>query len=73
MNQSDAARELRQQIKAPQWALSVAAIRDKGEAVLVVRIDPRYRLAVSIPQKFGGFPVKVMWRTPIRAQLTEKN
>ena len=68
MTASEAARELRKLMKAPLWALSVAAVRENEEYALVIRVDPNYRHAIEHPSTFQGFKVKMLWRDPIRAR-----
>jgi hypothetical protein len=65
---NEAARELRSSIKAPLWALSVAAVSVNGEEVLLVRVDPNYHHPLEYPETFRGFKVTMQWRSPIRAQ-----
>jgi hypothetical protein len=68
MTASEAARELRESLKAPLWALSVAAVRENGTDILVIRVDPTYRHPLDYPNRFRGFDVTMTWRTPIRAR-----
>jgi hypothetical protein len=67
MSVADAARRLRKQMDAPLWAASVAPARDNGEMVILVRVDPRYSMALNLPSSFEGFKVLAVVRAPIRA------
>ena len=62
-----AARELRQSLSAPDWALSVMAWSQQGKISLMVRIDPRAAGTVKIPEYFQGFRVDIRSKSPIRA------
>ena len=64
MSPDAAARRLRSALKAPLWALSVMGSVDAGQGVLLVRVDPRYRMLSEIPSSYEGFPVRVVWRNP---------
>lgn len=70
MTVRDAARDLVRILRAPAWAVSVAATLEEGRASLVVRIDPNYRNPLNIPETFQGFPVFTQWRGQARAQLS---
>jgi hypothetical protein len=67
MTVADAARRLRKQMDAPLWAASVAAAREKGEMVILVRVDPRYGRPLNLPPSFEGFKVVSVVRAAIRA------
>jgi hypothetical protein len=67
MTVNEAAKEFRALIKAPLWALSVAAVRENGDDLLVIRVDPNYRDAPRYPETFRGFKVRMEWRSPVRA------
>lgn len=62
-----AARELRQSLDAPDWALSVMAWMERGKISLMVRIDPKMAGHVKIPEYFQGFKVDIRSKSPIRA------
>jgi hypothetical protein len=68
MNPNEAARELRKNLEAPLWALSVSVLSENGKSSLIVRVDPAYRGPLKVPETFEGLPVVVKWRPPIIAQ-----
>jgi hypothetical protein len=69
MNARDAARDLLRFLGTPAWAVSVAMTLEGEATILIVRIDPTYRMPVTVPETFQGFPVKTEWRPAARAQI----
>lgn len=64
-----AARNLLKTLNAPAWAVSVAVTIHNDQTVLVVRVDPGYRINKSLPRLFDGYPVAAEIRTPTKAQF----
>jgi hypothetical protein len=71
MTINEAARELRNKLDAPHWALSVAAVRENGQDALLVRVDPNYHRPLDVPKTFHQYVVRIEWRRPIHAGITE--
>lgn len=62
-----AARQLKEKLHAPLWALSVAVWTENNQTTLRVRIDPKYNLTVEPPREFQGFRVTTERRAPGKA------
>jgi hypothetical protein len=65
---NQAARELREQLKAPPWALNVTAWVQGGRTSLMVWVDPKFAGKVKIPSSFHKFRVGWRRKMPIKAQ-----
>ncbi len=60
MDSSDAADLLRDRLKLPEWAGSVAAWELDGSETIVIRVEQRYaRMLQNVPKIFEGYPVVV--------------
>ncbi|MDP1753544.1 MAG: hypothetical protein Q8L22_29180 [Reyranella sp.] len=60
MDSADAANLLRDRLKFPEWAGSIAAWELDGSETIVIRVEQRYaRMLLNVPRTFEGYPVVV--------------
>jgi hypothetical protein len=65
---NQAARELREELNAPRWAINVTAWVKDGKTSLMVWVDPKFAGKIEIPQKYHRFKVDTRRKLPIKAE-----